>query len=154
MKLCPALLFILLTLVGCKRGSTLMAEKTVQAVGVQADVQLEEIGPGVWVHSSYRNVVGFGRVLSNGIVVTSGDEAVLIDTGWSFDSDAATEFIMEEVRQASGQGLLVPFFLTTTTTVSQASRRFGEAVSQRMPLHVPLTPCKLITGDAQTRSLL
>ena len=102
MKFSPALVLILFTLVGCKSGSTLHTEGTQQVPPPPAELQVEEIVPGVWVHASYRDVEGFGRVLSNGIAVTSGEEAILIETGWTTDSDAATEAILDEVHKASG----------------------------------------------------
>ena len=102
MKLFYVLCLILLTQYGCKSGSVFHTEESRTAVGPPVELQLEEIGSGVWVHSTYRTVPGFGRVLSNGIVVASGDDAILIDTGWSRDSDAATEGIIEEAREVSG----------------------------------------------------
>ena len=102
MNIFPVLFLVLLAPSGCKSGSTLIAEAPQHVTNPPAELELEEIRSGVWIHTSYRNVEGFGRVLSNGLVVTSGDEALLVDTGWSSNSDLATEEILDEVRRASG----------------------------------------------------
>lgn len=50
------------------------------------DLQITEIDRGVYLHTSYRNIEGYGPVGSNGLVVLDGDQAVIVDTPWS-DSD-------------------------------------------------------------------
>lgn len=63
---------------------------------------LDPVAPGVWVHSTVREVNGFGTVLSNGLVVASGDEAVLIDAGWGEEPVRETGLILAETEQVSG----------------------------------------------------
>lgn len=65
---------------------------------------LEPLRPGVWLHEAYREVDGFGRVRSNGLVVASGGEALLVNTAWGADPDAATS---EVLRATEAAGLRV-----------------------------------------------
>lgn len=98
----PVLLLLLVTLSSCKSGSGVITEHPGQAATLSDELKVEELRAGAWVHSSFRNTESFGRVLSNGLVVTSGDEALLIDTGWSSDSEATTRELLEEVHKSSG----------------------------------------------------
>jgi len=63
---------------------------------------LELVAPGVWVHSTIREVKGFGTVLSNGLVVASGDEALLVDAGWGEEPVRETRLILAETGRVSG----------------------------------------------------
>lgn len=63
---------------------------------------LEPLRPGVWLHESYRDVEGFGRVLSNGLVVASGSEVLLVNTAWGEDPEASTDAIVRAATRAAG----------------------------------------------------
>lgn len=63
---------------------------------------LNEIVPGIWMHSTYRNVEGFGRVLSNGLVAISGNDAILIDTPWGDDPNADTMTLLRTIESRTG----------------------------------------------------
>jgi len=52
-------------------------------VVVSADLSVEEVALGVWLHTSWDEVEGFGRVPANGLVVVGNGEAALIDTPWN-----------------------------------------------------------------------
>jgi glyoxylase-like metal-dependent hydrolase (beta-lactamase superfamily II) len=54
-----------------------------------AEVSFEAIAPGVWMHTEYHTVTGFGRVVSHGLIVENGETAVLVDTGWDDDQTRA-----------------------------------------------------------------
>lgn len=45
-----------------------------------ADLRIERVTDGVYVHVSYLQVDGFGRVACNGMVYRQGGEAVVVDT--------------------------------------------------------------------------
>ncbi len=55
------------------------------------DLTVQELAPGVWLHTSWANVPGFGRVAANGLVVASGGEAAVLNTPWN---DALTARLM------------------------------------------------------------
>lgn len=80
---------------GCERAPSPESPAASEA----APADLERIRPGVWVHATYRDVEGFGRVLSQGLAVAAGEEAVLVDAGWSDDPEAATAAILAEVAR-------------------------------------------------------
>jgi metallo-beta-lactamase class B len=47
------------------------------------DLELTAIAPGVWMHTSWREIPEWGRVRSNGLVVETETGVVLIDTAWT-----------------------------------------------------------------------
>lgn len=47
------------------------------------ELQITEIDSGVYLHTSYRNMDGYGPVGSNGLVVLDENQAVIVDTPWS-----------------------------------------------------------------------
>lgn len=55
----------------------------------------EELAPGVWQHTAYLDVPGFGAVPSNGLIVVNGDTSLLVDTAWT---NQQTEAIIEWSR--------------------------------------------------------
>lgn len=63
---------------------------------------LEPLRDGVWLHTTERDVRGFGSVVSNGLVVIAGDDALLINTGWDADADASTDAIRHEIERRTG----------------------------------------------------
>lgn len=58
-------------------------------VAEPAEVSFQAIAPGVWMHTEYHTVAGFGRVVSHGLIVENGKTAVLVDTGWDDDQTRA-----------------------------------------------------------------
>lgn len=54
-----------------------------------AEVSFQALAPGVWMHTEYHTVTGFGRVVSHGLIVENGGTAVLVDTGWDDDQTRA-----------------------------------------------------------------
>jgi glyoxylase-like metal-dependent hydrolase (beta-lactamase superfamily II) len=65
-------------------------------------VTLTPLADGVWLHASHRDVPGFGLVLSQGLVVRSGEGVLVVDTAWT---DADTRVLLEEVRTRLGHVL-------------------------------------------------
>ena len=47
------------------------------------DIVLSAIAPNIYLHESYTNVNGWGRVGANGLVVIAEGKALLIDTPWN-----------------------------------------------------------------------
>lgn len=74
---------------------------------IVAEVEFRQLQPGVWLHSSYKNMPRFGRVLSNGLLIEQGDHFVLVDTAWD---DAQTRGILD---WANAQGRPVSAAIVT-----------------------------------------
>ncbi len=51
-------------------------------IGTPADVEIHEVRPGVWVHTSYYTYPGGTRYPANGLIVREGDGLLLVDTAW------------------------------------------------------------------------
>ena len=49
---------------------------------VSPDLQVRELRPGVWLHTSWRPLADGTRFPSNGLVVRDGDGLLLVDTAW------------------------------------------------------------------------
>jgi glyoxylase-like metal-dependent hydrolase (beta-lactamase superfamily II) len=62
-------------------------------------VVFEQLADAVWMHTSYKELPGWGPVPSNGLVVVSGGEAVLVDTAWNDEQTGAIlDWAAEELR--------------------------------------------------------
>lgn len=46
------------------------------------EMDIEKIGDGVYLHTSYKELNGYGNYPSNGLVVLNGKDAYIIDTPW------------------------------------------------------------------------
>ncbi len=51
-------------------------------------VEIKELGDGVWIHTSYKIVMPWGNVLTNGLIIERGNHTVLIDTAWNDEQTA------------------------------------------------------------------
>lgn len=47
------------------------------------EVSFTELRPGVWQHTTYLDLTGFGPIPSNGLLVVDGDTSLLVDTAWT-----------------------------------------------------------------------
>ncbi len=59
-------------------------------------LEIENIENGIYLHRSYSRVDGFGLVSSNGLVVTDGENAYMVDTPWS---ERDTEKLVNWIRE-------------------------------------------------------
>lgn len=87
--------FIFILITGCH---TKDSDKT---------LQIKAIDAGVYLHTSYKLVNGFGWVDSNGLVVVNNKQAVIVDTPWS-EVDTA-----ELLSWISAQGLMLEASIST-----------------------------------------
>jgi len=75
---------------------TLMFSGLVLAGDSLPEMQIEKIADGVYLHTSFQNVEGYGLVDANGLVVLDGQDAYIIDTPWSeFDTAALVDWLQE-----------------------------------------------------------
>lgn len=92
---------LLICVLGCASPSFDAAEDKLPLSPVRSereDVRFTELAPGVWLHTSYKDLPPYGPFPSNGLIVARGKgEAVLIDTAWN---DEQTEAILAWVRDA------------------------------------------------------
>lgn len=59
------------------------------------DVWVSKLADGVWLHTTYHNLPGYGRVPANGLVVVDGGEAALVDLPWT---DGQTSTLLNWMR--------------------------------------------------------
>ncbi|UIP05510.1 subclass B1 metallo-beta-lactamase [Erythrobacter sp. SDW2] len=69
------------------------------------EVSFTELRPGVWQHTTYLDLMGFGPVPSNGLLVVDGESSLLVDTAWTEYQTAqilrwAAEVLGKPVRAA------------------------------------------------------
>ncbi|ABC63608.1 subclass B1 metallo-beta-lactamase [Erythrobacter litoralis] len=55
------------------------------------EVSFSQLAEGVWMHTTYLDLMGFGPIPSNGLLVVNGDNTILVDTAWT---DEQTEQIV------------------------------------------------------------
>ena len=60
----------------------------VDGVSLGADVYVQRLAPNVWRHVSFKLLPGLGPVPANGVVVATGDGALVIDTAWNSEQGA------------------------------------------------------------------
>jgi metallo-beta-lactamase class B len=85
-RLFVAAVCLALALAGCRSAPV---SPTTNRIHICDDVELSSIAEGVWVHTTYFDVPGYGRVPANGLVVVDGEEAMLIDLPWTDQQTAA-----------------------------------------------------------------
>ncbi|MBN1506004.1 MAG: subclass B1 metallo-beta-lactamase [Sedimentisphaerales bacterium] len=143
--LVTALLSLGLALVGCQ--SRQVASRQ-ESVSVRDDVALQPIAPGVWVHTTYFDVPGYGRVGANGLVIVDGGEAALIDLPWT---DEQTDVLFDWIARNAGATVkvVVPthFHQDCMGGLNEAHRRgatsyaLDETIALAHRDHLPVPQC-------------
>lgn len=92
-------------LVGCASPQGLPDDVSRSASSLQLshDLRLRQLGDGVWLHTSSKEMPGWGRVPSNGLVVLGHGGALLIDTPWT---PAQTRLLVDWIDGAAGSRLV------------------------------------------------
>ena len=85
-KFVPVVVCLGLALAGCKSARV---PPTATEIRISNDIVLHPIAEGVWVHTTYFDLPGYGRCPANGLVVIEGQEAMLIDLPWTDELTAA-----------------------------------------------------------------
>lgn len=70
--------------------STASAQNSTKKITINNDLEIVHLTPNVYVHISYMEFAGFGRVPCNGMVLTDGNKAFLFDT-------PATELLTQQL---------------------------------------------------------
>jgi len=74
--------------------------ETTTTTETHAPIQLEALADGVWMHTSWHDVPGYGLIASNGLVVEGDASVVVIDTAWTPD---ATEALFDWIDAQIGK---------------------------------------------------
>ncbi len=69
--------------------NSLSAETVPTSSGQRDDVRFSQLSPTVWMHTSKKEVPGYGLVPANGLIVIDGDYSILVDTAWNDDQTVA-----------------------------------------------------------------
>lgn len=93
----PALLLLALASTGCASKVVANPQPTSgdRANTAVPPPSLEPIAENVWIHKSWEHVAPWGAVLSQGLVVRSGDEVLLVDTAWTEEQTATLLTLIE-----------------------------------------------------------
>ncbi len=79
-RLLRAALCLGLTLAGCESVRTPV---TAAQISISKEIVLHPVVQGIWIHTTYFDVPGYGRYPANGLVVIDGKEAMLINLPWT-----------------------------------------------------------------------
>lgn len=82
-----------------KQAPVSLSAPAVAAAPSVASVELEELAPGVWMHTSHKLYKGV-IVPSNGLVVLDGDALILVDSAWG---EQATETLLARIEATIGR---------------------------------------------------
>ena len=74
-----------LALAACRPPAPDTTPATPRSWTVSPDLQIAELRPGVWLHTSWQALSDGARFPSNGLIVREGDRLVLVDTAWGED---------------------------------------------------------------------
>lgn len=72
------------------------AQEFSKKITVNNDLEIVQLTPNVYLHISYAEFTGFGRVACNGMILTAGDKAFLFDTP---PTDQLTKQLVEWISQ-------------------------------------------------------
>jgi glyoxylase-like metal-dependent hydrolase (beta-lactamase superfamily II) len=75
------------------------AAATPEPIVLADDLQLRELVPGVWLHTTFKDLPAFGRFPSNGLLLVAGPGAALVDTPWT---PAQTKRLLDWLRETRG----------------------------------------------------
>ncbi|NNC58710.1 MAG: subclass B1 metallo-beta-lactamase [Erythrobacter sp.] len=81
------------------RNSVAEQEEGTEAIRF-GEVSFIQLAPGVWQHTTYLDLPGFGPIPSNGLLVVDGDHTLLVDTAWT---DFQTEQILRWAEQVQAR---------------------------------------------------
>ena len=124
---------------------------TTEGINVSDDVVLHGIAAGVWVHTTYFDVPGYGRTAANGLVLIDGKQAILIDLPWTDEQTAA---LFDWIAQTHGATVktVIPthFHQDCMGGLAEAHRRGAMSygldktitIARREKLPVPRIPYK------------
>jgi metallo-beta-lactamase class B len=73
------------------------AQPDKKVIHITDDLQLVYLTENAWLHVSYVNMPGIGRVSANGLVYISGTQAFLFDTPWN---DALTKALVSRLTDS------------------------------------------------------
>jgi metallo-beta-lactamase class B len=68
-------------------------------IKISTDLELVRISPDAFVHISYADVSGYGRVAANGLIFINNKKAFLFDTPWN---DSLTKELVSYLREKMG----------------------------------------------------
>ncbi|MDP9141089.1 MAG: subclass B1 metallo-beta-lactamase [Pseudomonadota bacterium] len=86
------------TLLGCAT-QTPRPVSADELIRVSEDLQIRQIDPDVWVHTSWHVLSDGRRLSSNGLIVRDGKQLLLIDTAWGVaPTQELTDWIARDLR--------------------------------------------------------
>lgn len=124
------LIRILILLILCQTSMINAANAEIKPVKkwkVSDSLTIQEIAPGIWVHTSWRKLANGIPFPANGMLVRNGNELVLIDTAWGAD-------ITEELFHWIDSQLKLPVTIAIVTHFHDDSMGGSPVLVKR---HVP-----------------
>ncbi|WP_425410365.1 subclass B1 metallo-beta-lactamase [Hyphococcus sp.] len=93
-------LFLLATLTGACSLITPTGKLDMEPAAEKPAMELEQIADGVWIHKSYETIAPWGPVLSQGMVIDTGEGIVLVDTAWTNEGTGA---LLSAIEKLTGE---------------------------------------------------
>ncbi len=76
-------LSVIVTLLAFSFCCTNNTENTKHTIKLSDDVEVFQLAEGIWLHTTYMHVTGYGKVGANGLIVINGQIATIIDLPWT-----------------------------------------------------------------------
>jgi len=92
------------------------------------DVTVERIAEGVWLHTSYYDLLRLKHVPANGLIVIDGPDAVMIDTPWTDEQTAVLfDWVAREHKAAIRKVVPTHSHIDCAGGLAEAHRRGADS---------------------------
>lgn len=121
---------------------------------VSSDLQVRELRPGVWMHTSWQKLSDGTRFPSNGLLVREGDHLLLVDTAWG---EPLTEELLGWIDRAlklAVKAVVVTHFHEDRLGGAAALQRrgiafYGHPLTAELAATLKLPPPRTLAGLAK-----
>ncbi len=99
-------------------------------INLSDDITLEEISPGIWLHTTYTLLNGKTKVGANGLLIIDEQTAVMIDTPWTDEQTGILFDWVKEKHHADIQSVVpTHFHIDCAGGLKEAHRRGAESIA-------------------------
>jgi len=112
----------------CSTVSITGAQSPQAVIRLADDVTVERIAAGIWLHTSYYDLLQLKNVPANGLIVIDGQDAVMIDTPWTDEQTAVLfDWVAREHKAAVRKVVPTHSHIDCAGGLAEAHRRGADS---------------------------